>query len=109
MSNTMLSKEEFCGYINRMKTAWDTDMKISGLARNARSDFLGSDMSYLAADMCKLLQILMGCEVNDIEYFCFCLDFGESWESGMVTDGNGNDIDLSTAEKLYDFLVNNQK
>lgn len=101
----MLTKKEFCKYIDKLKTAWDTDLKVSELAREARTDFLGSDMCYLGTEYCELLSKAMSSDSEDIEFFCFVSNFGRDWESGMVTDENGNDIDLSTAEKLYDFLV----
>lgn len=40
-----------------------------------------------------------------ISYFIYELEFGKKWEPGMITDVDGSDIDLSTSEKLYDFLI----
>lgn len=42
---------------------------------------------------------------DTITYFCFELDYGRKWESGMVTEKDGTDIDLSTSEALYDYLI----
>ena len=46
---------------------------------------------------------------GDIYFFCNDLDFGRKWKPGSVTgtDKNGNviDIDFSTAEKLWDYLI----
>ena len=39
-----------------------------------------------------------------IHYFCFELDFGRKWKSGMATDADGMDIKLETAEDLYNYL-----
>lgn len=36
------------------------------------------------------------------------LDFGKSYYPGCVTE-NGEDIDISTPEKLYDILIEDQK
>lgn len=105
----MLTKKEFCKYIDKLKTAWDTDLKISDLGRKARSDFLGSDMCYLGTEYCELLSKAMNSDSEDIEYFCFSLDFGRDWKPGMVIDEYGTDIELSSAEKLFDFLEGEKK
>ena len=44
-----------------------------------------------------------------IEYFIYELEYGEQWNVGTVTDENGNDIKLATAEDLYDYLVDGLK
>lgn len=40
-----------------------------------------------------------------ISYFIYELEFGKKWEPGTITDSDGSDMDLSTSEKLYDFLL----
>lgn len=40
---------------------------------------------------------------EDITYFIYDLDFGSNWKPGSLTD-NGEDIDISTASKLYDYV-----
>lgn len=40
-----------------------------------------------------------------IEYFCWELDFGKEYVPGTATEKDGSEIDLSSAGKLYDFLV----
>ena len=42
-----------------------------------------------------------------IDYFIYELDYGRKYEAGMITDENGQDIDLHTPELLYDFISNN--
>lgn len=44
---------------------------------------------------------------NNIGYFVYELKFGTQWAPVIVTDENGNDIKLETAENLYDYLVSN--
>ena len=91
-----------------MKAAWDTDNKIDKIAREANSDFLGSDLSYLMGDMCTILEKVLNSDNEDISYFCTCTDFGRDWKPGIITDTEGNDIDLSSAEKLYNYLTCNK-
>lgn len=42
-----------------------------------------------------------------IDYFIYELDYGRKYETGMVTDENGQDIDIHTPNLLYDFISNN--
>ena len=42
---------------------------------------------------------------SDIEYFIYDLDFGTKWTSTSYTEKDGTPIDISTSEKLYDYLV----
>ena len=44
---------------------------------------------------------------EDISYFIYELDYGRDYEEGCITDQDGNNIDFSTAEKLYDYLNSN--
>ncbi len=55
----------------------------------------------------KLLHNILGDKDADdtISYFVFELDYGRKWKEGMITDSNGKDIDLSTSEKLYNYLL----
>ena len=39
-----------------------------------------------------------------IDYFCFELDFGKKWKEGVITEKDGTDIILKTAEDLYNLL-----
>lgn len=41
---------------------------------------------------------------TDIDYFVYELDFGKSWEPGMITDIDGSDVDMSSIEKFVDYL-----
>ncbi len=52
----------------------------------------------------KLLEKLMKDGVGNISYFIYELDYGREYQEGFVSDNNGN-IDISTPEKLYDFLM----
>lgn len=43
-----------------------------------------------------------------ISYFCLDLDYGRKWKHGSFIDKNGKDIDLSTSEKLYNYLISEE-
>ena len=107
----MLTREQFCKYIDKMRRAWETDFEVNNIAQKVGSDFLGSDLSYLICDMCELLEVAMGfsAEDEDIVYFCIDKDFGKSFKKGDVeiklSDRETYEPELKTAEDLYDFLV----
>lgn len=42
-----------------------------------------------------------------INYFIYELDYGRKYETGMITDESGQDIDIHTPNLLYDFISNN--
>ena len=44
-----------------------------------------------------------------ISYWCYELEYGIGYYPGCVTDENGNPIDISTPEKLYDYVVAKMK
>lgn len=100
-----LSKEEFCKYINKMQLAWDGDVAVSAAARKARSDFLGSDLSYLLCEVCELLEKIMGCEYEDVTWYCINADFGRDSEYNKITISNEDEVVLDSPEKLYDYIV----
>ena len=39
-----------------------------------------------------------------IRYWVYELDFGRKWEPGTVTESDGIDVPLQTAQQLHDFL-----
>lgn len=64
------------------------------------------------SSMVDLLSAAMGLEArnkdefNDIEYFCYELDFGRvDFASHAIELPEGKVIDLSSVDKLYDYLI----
>ena len=115
MSKIPLSKEDFVRYIDRLCEATDLCDKIDSLMReskdNIENDFMNGAALQINHEpivielLCKLMH---DDEIySDISYFIYELDYGRKYESGMITDKDGTDIDFSTAEKLYDYLAKN--
>ena len=99
----MLTKNEFCKIIKKLEQTSDKQSEICHVL-DAVVDT--GDLSDIVVD---LLNKLMNVESNDIygsdiSYFCWELDFGKKWTPNSITDMDGNSIDISTAEKLYDYL-----
>lgn len=51
-----------------------------------------------------LIEVFNDDPADIITYYIYELEFGEKWESGMITD-NEQDIKLKTPEDLYDYLI----
>ena len=107
-----LTKEQFVEYVGCIKKTCDKDDMLSEAIERACNDdcrvigLYGAECSA----MVDLLSLAMGSEVgtcngNEIEYFIYDLNFGKDYAEGCFTDMNGTPIDISTAEKLYDYSV----
>ena len=104
-----MTKEKFVRIINEIKGIREYEDALYRL--NQKFD-LDANFQFptLEDTVVALLEEVMHCTTDDIigsdiAYFIYDLNFGEDWEPGMILDKNGNDIDHSTAEKLYDYLV----
>lgn len=106
-----LSKMEFVDIIARLQEASELVDKVEELFRKSRDnldcDFCngaGLQISHEGV-VVDLLQKLMRDElVENISYFIYELDYGKRFELGDVMDEE-RQIDIGTAEKLYDYLV----
>lgn len=120
MEVNMLTKEEFVKILNRMREVNDLENKIDDLITKSReammNDFINGYgfMVNFEDIIVDLLEKLMQDAYGDISYFMYELDYGRSYTEGDITDKDGNIVDFSTAEKLYDYLIeqmenNNEK
>ena len=106
-----MDKKKFCKIITELQAGNALQCKVAAAIRQfnniVSSDFpepYGMVISH--EHLCQeLFSEIMDDQYDDIGYFCNELDYGKLYEKGMVCDANGCDVDLSTSEKLYDFLV----
>lgn len=106
----MISKEEFVKIIEKLKIVNDFVEETNSKARKLNdaiiSDFFNA--SSLSVSHENIVLQLLENMFNDTEilsWWLYELDYGRKFELGCIQDANGKDIDLSTADKLYDFLV----
>ena len=104
-----MTKEKFCEIIDEIKKLHEYESELYAVNRKYNYD---ADISFptLEGTVVSLLEEIFHCPPDDyvgsdISYFIYDLDFGKNWEPGMIIDKFGNDIDHSTAEKLYDWLI----
>lgn len=105
-----LTKQEFVDILNRLREATELVDKVEELFRNSREnlecDFRNGAGLQITHEgiVIKLLEILMRDNAGNISYFIYELDYGKTYQEGCISDQSGN-IDFSTSEKLYDYLM----
>ena len=103
-SHTVISKEKFIACIRNIENEIRFDEELTKLysSYGGIPPHISPDCICMFVD---LLDDLMSPEERLVCYFCFQLDFGKN-SAYNDYEVDGNIIDLSTAEKLYDYLVN---
>lgn len=110
-SSATLECEEFVSIIDKLREASDLVDRVNELFRNSRdnmeNEFFNAAGLQLSHEnvVVNLLKKLMYDRYEWIEYFIYELDYGRSYEPGMITEADGTEIDLSSAEKLYNYLI----
>lgn len=105
-----MTKENFCKIINKLKTASDVQNQVNEIYRNSRENIDNDFMNAAALQInhesivVELLKEIMHDKGDDISYFVYGLDYGREWTpDSIICDGES--IDISTPERLYDYLV----
>ena len=105
----MISKKEFVEIIERLKNYNDLQDKIDDLFKsnidNKEMDFVNAGSICVGHESVVIYLLENMFDTDMISYWIYELDYGEKYTEGCVLDENMNNIDLSTAEKLYDYLV----
>lgn len=100
----MLTYEQFEKYIEAIRSNYHRLNEIGEVLR--WDDVFELSM---AGDVIGLLEHIFRDKDEWISYWVYEKDFGLDWEEGCAIEADGTDIDLSTTEKLYDFLISNMK
>ena len=107
----LLTKEEFCEYINFIKARIEAEDKINDLFTEEFSDSVFMPYGKCIDKIVGLLSKIMHCEAidawgtTDIDYFIYELDFGKKWPEYSVYNEHGAPIPMRTPEELYDYLI----
>lgn len=104
----ILTKEEFVSVMERMKAISDFEGELYKMYYRFSGDASAPVHPSLDSELIKVLNRMFYQSeeewYTDIEYFIYELDYGRNWEPGKVTQ-DGEDIDISDAEKLYNYLM----
>lgn len=105
-----LEKREFRRIIDRLRESSELVDKVNELFSNSRDNVdcvfcngAGLQISHESL-VVNLLEKIMRDHCENISYFIYELKYGKQYKLGMITGPEG-DIDLSTSEALYDYLV----
>ena len=105
----MISKEKFVEIINRLKNYNELQDKIDNLFKdnieNRERDFINAGSICIGHESVVVYLLEKIFDTDMISYFIYELNYGKKYKAGCVLDENMNEIDLSTAEKMYDYLV----
>lgn len=108
----MITKQEFVNIINHLIEVKEFVDEVNQKARKLKdyieSDFFNASSLSISfeADLVKVLENMFNTDL--ISWWLYDLDYGTKFEIGCIVEADGiTKPDLSTAEKLYDYLVSN--
>ena len=104
-----IDKEYFTKIINNLQKQAEHDSKCSdAFSVILPNDYVSLyDNSILFDTIINMLKVYFNDKFNWIEYYIYDLDYGKKYYHGCVKI-HDEPIDISTPEKLYDFLLLNQ-
>lgn len=102
-----LSKEAFLKMIRRSLHVDEYDCILSDLLCPDSYGIIQVPCGNSA--MITFLEEITDDEAEWIQYFLWELEGGKKWHKGMITDTDGNDIPLATANDLWKLLLENRK
>lgn len=107
----MINKENFVKIINAIQEQREIDRKATEALDSIFIDVVGGfyDNETLFSVIENYLVDTFKDEGGWLGYFIYDLDFGKDWKDDCCSESDGTIIDISTVEKLYDFLVLNSE
>ena len=106
----MITKNKFVEIIDRLREASDFVDETNDRARELNdaiiSDFFNASSLSISHEsiVLELLENMFNAD-DTLSWWLYDLNYGREYKEGIIQDVNGRNIDLSTAEKLYDFLI----
>ena len=108
----MIDKEKFCKIIEELRDIEEIQGKIKDIFRNSKNEILrdfGSPYTLVVPTdhiVVELLKDSFGLDNdNTLEWWIWEMNYGKNVTAEDVIDENGKFIDITTPEKLYDYLV----
>lgn len=105
-----MDKKQFCTIMEELHEGYRLQRKIANAVRQYNS-ITHNDLLEPYGMVCtheftvqELLEEVMDDRNGDIDWWCNEIEYGENYTPGDVVV-DGNEIELRTAEQLYDFLV----
>ena len=105
----MISKEVFVKTMQRLESLERHMDDVDAALHTLSPDFGGFYIPEATAIAMDLLREMFDDEDNLLGYFVYELNFLHEYKFGYVLDENDNPVDVSTWEKVYDFLTYNEE
>lgn len=106
----MISKEAFINTMHRLEALDNKMDKADAALKELSPDFCGLYIPEVLDITVDILHDVFNDYENDsLGYFIYELDFLRKFKMGCVIDAHGNPTDLSTWDKVYDFLIENME
>lgn len=109
----MITKERFVQIIKRLENYNKLQENINGLfdecIETKENDFCNAGSICIGHEsvVVELLENMF--DTDMISCWIYELDYGRKYKDGYVQDEEGNIIDLSTLEQLYDYLIEEEE
>ncbi len=109
MKRKMINEQEFVEIIDRLKNTDDTVNKVNKIFRNTIDSDISDFMNAASLMIChedivvKLLENMFN-DKDTLSWWLYEKAYGRAFEIGDFED-NGVKIDLTTTERLYDYLI----
>lgn len=107
----ILSKDEFVKIMSNLSLRYQMVEEIDGIGRKYHNDFLDGYAFFDAEAeraIIKILEVMFKDKEGNIEWWMLEEEYGRNFEMGDIVE-NGLEIDLSTPEALYDYLIDKMK
>ena len=110
----MITKMKFVDIINKLKEVNDFVNETNDSARKlsdaVMSDFFNAQSLSISHENIVIELLTDMFNAGDIiSWWIYDLEYGTKYKDGCITEKDGTIIDVSTAEKLYDYLKENNK
>lgn len=102
----MISKETFVDVMNKLKVLDEKMNNVDVAMKELSPDFSGFYIPQILNIALEILRDVFDDNDDWISYFMFELNWLHYYKTGCVSI-NGESIDLSTWDKVYEFLINN--
>lgn len=105
----MITKMHFADIINKLKEVNDFVNETNDRARKisdaVMSDFFNAQSLSISHENIVIELLTDMFNAGDIiSWWIYDLEYGTKYKDGCITEKDGTIIDVSTAEKLYDYL-----
>ena len=110
----MITKSKFISILKQLQQATELQNSVDKLIRDNENITGGLDSGIIVSHETLVIDLLdyifnQREEESWISYFIYEGEYGKRLESNSVTEEDGTPIDITTAEKLYDFLIDEMK